>query len=205
MRIIDKLSCALSLPAAYRLFSRLVGAQKSWRIYMADYVKPAVGEIVLDIGCGPAEILNYLPKVDYTGLDISPEYILSAQKRFEGKGRFFCTDVGMATIEREQATFNLVLATGVVHHLDDERAKKLFTLARLALRPGGRLITYDGCYVPEQSGIARWLLSKDRGKFVRRPEDYIGLASKCFSKVEPNVRHDLLHMPYTHLILRCSN
>jgi SAM-dependent methyltransferase len=203
MKIIGRLSSILSFPAGYRLFTRIVGGGV-WRVYLAEYVKPVAGEKVLDIGCGPADILSYLPEVDYTGLDISPEYIAAAKQRFGGRGRFWCGDVGLAALEREQGTFSLVMATGVLHHLDDERASRLYELARLALRPNGRLITYDGCYVPEQSRIARWLLSHDRGEFVRTREAYLRLASVCFPKVEAHLRHDLLRIPYTHLITRCS-
>jgi SAM-dependent methyltransferase len=150
-------------------------------------------------------MLASLPGVEYLGIDISPEYIEAARNRFDAKGRFFCGDIGTATVELEKGTFDLVLATGVLHHLDDERAARLFELARLALRSDGRLITYDGCYVPEQSRMARWVLSKDRGKFVRSRDQYLRLASRCFSKVEPHLRHDLLRIPYTHLIMYCSN
>ena len=203
MKIIDRLSSILGFPSGYRLFTRIVGGDV-WRVYLAEYVKPVPGEKVLDIGCGPADILNSLPEVDYTGLDISPEYIAAAKQRFGGRGRFWCGDVGLAALEREQGTFDLVLATGVLHHLDDERASRLYELARLALRPHGRLITYDGCYVPEQSRIARWMLSHDRGKFVRTREAYLRLASVRFPKVEAHLRHDLLRIPYTHLITHCS-
>jgi SAM-dependent methyltransferase len=204
MMITRRLAAILSLPAGYRIFTRIVGGDV-WRIYLAEYVKPAVAEKVLDIGCGPADILEYLPKVDYVGFDISSEYIEAATKRFGNRGRFFCNDVGLASIEQERGTFDLVLATGVVHHLDDDRAARLFELARRALRPNGRLITYDGCFVPEQSRIARWMLRNDRGGFVRTRPEYERLASVSFSKVEPYLRHDLLRIPYTHLIMRCSN
>ncbi len=40
-------------------------------------------------------------------------------------------------------------------------------LARAALRPGGRLVTADGCYLDGQSRIARLLLKMDRGRHVR--------------------------------------
>jgi len=204
MKIIERLSSTLSLPAGYRLFRRMVGGESAWRIYLDEHVKPAAGDKILDIGCGPADVLNYLPAVNYTGLDISPEYIFSAKERFGSRGRFCCGDVGLTTIEGEQGSFDLVLATGVIHHLDDAPAAKLFALARRVLRPTGRLVTFDGCYVPQQSRIARWMLAKDRGKFVRTREEYMRLASAHFSKVEPHVRHDLLRIPYTHLIMRCS-
>jgi cyclopropane fatty-acyl-phospholipid synthase-like methyltransferase len=205
MKTIGKLSEVLSFPAGYQLFQRMVGAESARKTYLAEYVKPAPGDKILDIGCGPADILNYLPAVNYTGLDISPEYIISAEKSFGAKGRFCCGDVGQATVEGEQGTFDLVMSIGVIHHLDDAQAAKLFDLARRALCPTGRLITYDGCYVPQQSQVARWMLAKDRGKFVRTHEEYLRLASTRFSKVEPQLRHDLLRVPYTHLIMCCSN
>jgi len=203
MKIVERLSSLLSFPAGYRLFRWMVGGESAWKIYLAEYVKPVPGDKILDIGCGPADVLNYLPAVNYTGLDISPEYIYSAKKRFGSRGRFCCGDVGLAAIEGEQGAFDLVLATGVIHHLDDAQAARLFDLARLVLRPTGRLVTYDGCYVPQQSRIARWMLAKDRGKFVRTREEYLRLALARFSKVEPQLRHDLLRVPYTHLIMRC--
>lgn len=205
MKIIDGFSTILSLPAGYRLFRSMIGGKSAWRIYLADYVKPVPGEKILDIGCGPADVLSYLPDVNYTGLDLSADYIRSAKQRFGSRGRFLCDDVGLASIEDEQGSFDLVLAMGVIHHLDDRQAARLFELARRALRPAGRLITYDGCFVPQQSRLARWLLTRDRGKFVRRQEDYLKLASAQFAKVEPYLRHDLLRVPYTHLIMRCCN
>ena len=203
MRILDRLINVFSLPFAYRSFQKMVGGNCR-QCLLAEHVKPLPGEKVLDIGCGPGDLLHYLPDVKYTGFDLSPEYIKAAQKRFGNKGRFFCSDVGLTTIEEEKETFDLVLATGVLHHLDDEQAAKLFELARLALRPGGRLVTYDGCYVPEQSKFVRFVLRRDRGKFVRSREEYVRLAAVCFPKVEVRVRHDMLRIPYTALIMRCS-
>jgi SAM-dependent methyltransferase len=200
----ETFSRVLGLPSAYRLFSRLVGGNV-WRVYLDEYVKPTHSERILDIGCGPADILSYLPDADYTGVDISREYVEAAKKRFKGKGRFLCHDVGLFTLEQERGTFDLVLATGVLHHLDDERALKLFELAHLALSPNGRLITYDGCYVDGQSPIARWLLRNDRGKYIRVPQQYEQLAARKFSKIDLNLRQDLLRVPYSHLIMRCSN
>ena len=204
MRTVDRLSSILSLPGGYRLFQRLVAGGFRER-YVAEYVKPAPGDKVLDIGCGPGDMLPYLKDVDYLGLDISPEYIEAAQRRFGTAGRFLVADVGAATVGEERGQFDIVLATAVLHHLDDDRAARMFELARLALKPGGRLITYDGCYVPGQSRMARWILSKDRGKFVRNEDEYVRLASAYFTTIQPHVRHDLLRIPYTHLIMFCQN
>ena len=205
MKMIQRLSSLLGFPSCYQLFQHLVGQDFAYKTYIGEYVKPAAGDKILDLGCGPAAILNHLPAVNYTGLDISPEYIASAQKQFGTRGRFLWGDVGLASIEGEQGTFDLVMATGVLHHLDDTRAAQFFALARGALRPGGCLVSYDGCHVPHQSRLARWLLANDRGRFVRTPGEYQQLASAHFSRVQPFLRHDLLRIPYTHLIMRCCS
>lgn len=201
----NKITSILGFPSAYRLFIGMVGGAGTRKRYLAEYVKPKAGDKVLDLGCGPADILEHLPKVNYTGLDISAEYISAAKARFGSRGRFLCADVGVVTLEEERGSFDLVMANGVVHHLDDEQAAKLFKLANLAMKPAGRVVTRDGCYVVGQSPVTRWLLAHDRGKFVRTQTEYLDLASRYFSRVSCHVRHDLLRIPYTHLIMICSN
>ena len=44
---------------------------------------------VLDIGCGPAEILNTLPDINYYGFDINPIFINSAKKNIRIEENFF--------------------------------------------------------------------------------------------------------------------
>lgn len=202
---IEKLSSVLRAPCAYSAFRQIIGTDKSWRVYLQEYVRPVAGEKVLDVGCGPADVLQYLPEVAYTGIDISPEYVESAKKRFGKSRRFVCADVSKFSFEAEQGSFDLVLATGVIHHLNDAEARRLFEFARLALRPGGRLVTFDGCFVPNQSRIAGWVLRNDRGKYVRTRNAYAQLAASAFSHVQSHLRNDLLRIPYTHLIMCCRN
>lgn len=202
MSLRDRIYSVLALPAVYRLFGRAIRGD-AYRIYMAEYVRPRGGERVLDIGCGPGDILRYLPVIDYLGFDINPKYIKAAEARFGTRGRFFCGDVGIAAFEERNGTFDLVLATGILHHLDDKRADRLFQMAHRALTPGGRLVTFDGCFEEGQSQFARFVVSRDRGEFVRCREEYLRLARQHFAKIEASVRHDLLRIPYTHLILQC--
>ena len=71
----------LALPSVYRIFRTIVRGD-GCRIYVSEYVQPLPGEKVLDIGCGPGDILENLAAVDYLGFDISREYIEAARKRF---------------------------------------------------------------------------------------------------------------------------
>ena len=203
MKKCDGLYSLLALPSVYRLFRTIVRGD-GCRIYVSEYVQPVPGEKLLDIGCGPGDILEDLPAVDYLGFDISPKYVEAAQKRFGHRGRFFCGDVGLTMIDQEAGSFDLVLATGVLHHLDDSHALSLFKLARRALKPGGRLVTYDGCFVAGQPKLARFVVSRDRGRYVRESAEYAKLASLVFPEVRSFVRQDLLRIPYTHVILQCG-
>ena len=189
-------------PAIYRFFQAAVAGNMRDR-YIRQYTRPQPGNKVFDLGCGTGEILYHLHDVDYLGFDISEPYIQAAQSRFGHRGRFVCGDVGFTTIDDEAGTFDIALATGVVHHLDDATALKLFALAHKALKPGGRLVTYDGCYTADQSRSARWVVSRDRGAHVREVDHYLKLARSVFPQVDTFVRHDLLRIPYTHLIMEC--
>lgn len=192
----------LSLPGFYTGFQKAIGKPRN--NYLSEHVRPQPGDRILDIGCGPAAILDVLPGVDYVGVDLSSTYIQEARRRFGNRGEFRCQPIETFMIENP-GTFDIVMANGVVHHLDDVSAAKLFATARHALKPMGRLVTHDGCYVPGQSPIARWLLANDRGRHVRNQSQYLHLASNSFTTVHATVRHDLLRVPYTHLIMECSH
>lgn len=65
------------------------------------------------------------------------------------------------------------------------------------LCPGGRLVTVDPCFAPGQDFIARFLISQDRGQYVRDCAGYDGLAEKIFETRQVEVRHKAW-IPYTH-------
>jgi hypothetical protein len=65
------------------------------------------------------------------------------------------------------------------------------------------MITMDGCYLPKQSRIERYLLDSDRGRFVRTEEEYLKLAHLRFSQVRPHLQPRLLRIPYTHIFMEC--
>ena len=196
----------LALPAVYRLMGVAVGRTRQWRIFARDYVRARPGDRVLDVGCGPADLLAELPPgIDYVGFDTSERYVRAARRRFGDRGRFFSRTVTHATIEELGArSFDIVVAHGLLHHLDDAQAIALFELARAALRPGGRLVTADGCFVPGQSRFVRWVLAWDRGAYVRTEAAYVQLASARFQALTSYVRNDSARIPYTTVYLVCT-
>ena len=195
----------LNRAGVYGALQRLLLRSGSRERYVCEFVRPFPGCRILDIGCGPADILEYLPQNlgAYAGFDMNPGYIEAAQRRWGGRGSFRCEKVEAATIG-ERGAHDIVLANGIVHHLDDAEAARLFEVAQLALKPGGRLVTYDNVYVEGQHWFARWLIGRDRGKAVRTRAAYEALARASFPRVDSAILHDTLRVPYTILVMTCS-
>ena len=202
-QVVKGLRRALSFAAVYNFFQNLVGGPRSRRELVRCYVRPEPGQFILDIGCGTAEILAYLPEVTYYGFDPSQKYVTAARRRFGERAKLACATVTEQTL-RGLPKFDLVLAIGVLHHLSDAEASSLFRLAKSAMKPGGRLVTLDGCFVENQSRIAHFLISHDRGRNVRNEQGYRVLAGNVFDSVKSHIRHDLTRIPYTHVILECE-
>lgn len=193
----------LRSPRLYRLFEMVVGSDR-WRSRLVkEHIRPRRGDRILDIGCGPGDILAHLPNVEYEGFDANEKYIAAAQRRFGARGHFRAQVLTADTVH-ERACFDVVLALGLLHHLDDLEAKALHQLARNALHPGGRLITLDPCLTPEQSAIARWVVLSDRGRSIRTPAGYMDLARPFFADVKATVCDDLVRIPTTGVILECT-
>jgi cyclopropane fatty-acyl-phospholipid synthase-like methyltransferase len=199
--MLQSIRSLLSAPQAYQLWWNAVGGPGWAKTLVREYIRPEVGARVLEIGCGPGTIVGYLPESEYLGFDLSSRYIQVATKRYP-QAKFVCERVGRFTLA-ERDCFDVVLALGIVHHLGDEEARQLFQIAYDALRPGAKLVTVDGVWTDQQSAATRWLLARDRGEHVRREREYVSIASQVFRDVRSTVRHDLLRIPYSHLILEC--
>lgn len=201
--MIELIRPILNRPFFYEFYHQLIGANYRSRVLVSDYIRPKPGDRILDIGCGPGNMVPFLPQGEYLGVDANDSYIACARERYGNRGKFVCERVSHHSVQQFGA-FDIVLALGLVHHLEDDEAKDLFRLGYTALKPGGRMITNDGCYLPNQSAAKRYLLSRDRGEFVRTQAEYEALAHSWFHNVRSNIREDVLRIPYTHLIMECT-
>jgi SAM-dependent methyltransferase len=184
----------------YDLAQWVMGSSRNRRWMQHEFIQAMPGERLLDVGCGTADILSVLPNVDYVGFDISEPYIERARARWPGRGQFHAKRLDAAALE-SLGTFDVVLATGVLHHLDDSEVVALFEMLAGSLRPNARVVTVDGCHVEGQNRLARFIIDRDRGRNVRTPESYATLARTAF----PNVHGWLIHRawpPYTYWIMR---
>jgi SAM-dependent methyltransferase len=197
----------LAIPWAYRLFSRALGGASALTRLVAHHIRPFDGCRILDLGCGPGGLPAYLGGSigEYHGVDANPAYIDAARARWKDRPiyTFVCEEIA-STVAPRRSHYDIVTAVAVVHHLDDAEARHLFSLAHEALAPGGRLITWDGVYVERQNRVARWLISKDRGRAVRTSAGYKRLAAEWFDTIDVAILHDTLRVPYTICAMTCT-
>lgn len=186
-------------PALYEFTQWVFRAERN-RAWFADtYLLAQPGERVLDIGCGTAEVLRFLPRVEYVGYEPNPDYVAAARAAHGDAGTFHAGFFG----EEEAASLepvDLVIVGAVLHHMSDEQAGHLFTLLRRVVKPGGRVVSLDCAYAPGQNPISKLLVRLDRGQHARRPEGYRALAAPHFDEVTGEVVHQAWP-PYTFWIM----
>jgi len=193
----------LSYPKIYSAFQYIMGADKFWINFISNEIKPKAGYCILDIGCGPADILKYLPNnISYWGFDISKEYINSAKEKFGERATFICKQIDLSDLDN-MPKFDRVILTGVFHHLDDKSCKEITKLAYLALKKGGKLISVDPCFTSKQNFIARFLITKDRGQNVKFNDKYKHIIDKRFRKISTKIINKSW-IPYTHCFIVCT-
>ena len=187
----------------YVALQRGVGADRL-RYRCLDELDLQPGQVVLDVGCGPAYYFERLPRgVRYFGFDTSERYIAYARRKW-GHRAEFRTEIFSEEHLDELPPIDSVMLLGLLHHLSDEQARDLLNLAGRALAPDGRVISVDTCFEPRQGRISRWMSENDRGEHVRSPAAFVALAGESFAKVDGEVVDDATRIPSSHWMMRMS-
>lgn len=188
--------------AAYDILQAVIRPTWKYREFVERYVRPYKGMRLLDVGCGTATILSYLPCVEYIGVDVNANYIRRAAKRFGNRGTFIVSD-GSGCLGVPDKSVDVVLALGVLHHVNDEVAKNILTECARVLAPGGRFVSHDPVVDVDCSFGARLFVRLDRGKHVRARADLLALVGMQFAEVESLMVSDSLRIPFHEIILEC--
>jgi Methylase involved in ubiquinone/menaquinone biosynthesis len=199
----------LTLAWAYKLFQVVLGSRKGKKWISEHFWRLQPGQKVVDIGCGPGNAIPYLPEgVHYVGFDISPEYIAHAREKYAGDaGKVFLVGKAedfLADLPAEMRDANLVMMNGLMHHLEDDEAITALRLAYASLAPHGRLVCLESCFLLRQAPIARWLVSRDRGRNVRFESEWKALVGRVFDKFETHILTGHIRIPYTLIVIEAS-
>lgn len=195
MQLNSGLQSILTQPRIYNMFQHMMGA-KRLRTDLVHRMNLAPGALLLDVGCGPATIFPYLPDVKYWGFDISEKYIAYAKKLYGKKANFICDFFDERQLNK-LPKFDAILICGLLHHIEDHEAISLIKTSYDALKPGGKIQTFDPCYAANQNILKKALVKLDRGKNIRTLEGYKNLISAPFYNSSIETVDDLFP-PYTY-------
>ena len=196
--ILDVAKQTLAAPAVFDLYQRLVGAPKCLERFVAQWIGAQPGDRLLDIGCGTGAVVPHLPRdVELVGVDISEAYIGAATARHGAVGQFLVADASDQSLDLG-APFDIAYASGVLHHIPDEPARRVIEGAISRLKPGGRFVSIDPTLVQGQGWLSRTIVKADRGQFIRSPEQLAELMAGYSPSFE--VVTDMLNIPYAQVI-----
>jgi 2-polyprenyl-3-methyl-5-hydroxy-6-metoxy-1,4-benzoquinol methylase len=193
---------SINNPTIYKIIQKVMSGTS----FRADIIKRNIKKRnlkILDIGCGPAEILKVIPHCEYYGYDIDSRSINYAKKRYKKKNyHFFCKKFDEKEIKK-LPTFDCIVFFGLLHHLENKEINKLLRLCKKKMKKGSKLLTEDPVIINNQNIIAKYLILKDRGKNVRRKKQYIKLLKTHFNIVTSKITHQAF-IPYTWFTTVCK-
>lgn len=195
----------LGFACIYDLFGKMIG-RSTGESEKFDFVRDRVGDVtglrILDLGCGTCYVLRHIQgEKQYVGIDMNERYIDAAKQEFAARktASFFCMDLN-SFAEKCETEFDIVIMSGVMHHITDEEVDAAMESIKKILSTGGRFLSQDGVYTDGMNPIAKWLLDLDRGEYVRHERDWIRLMQKHWGKVHYEIRTDTLRLPYSLII-----
>lgn len=171
------LSAVMDRVTAYRLWQAPFAERKLEPV--VRYNDLSATRRVLDVGCGPGTNSRYFLHADYLGLDINPEYIAYARRRYGN--RFEVGDVTRYEA-RPSAAFDCILVNSLLHHIDTENARKILSHLATLLTDAGHVHILE-LIMPDQPGLPRMLARWDRGDYPRPLEQWRAMFAESFSTV----------------------
>ncbi len=180
--LVNCIANLLRVPFMYRLSQLLFGARSIKKYIFKNYWLSHPGMRILDVGCGPAQDRDLLGNdVFWTGLETSEQYVRSVTNSLRLNDSIFQGDVS-TLLDLNINNFDVVLLSGIIHHLSDDLVTSLLSDCKKVLVPNGRIFTIDPVRVPGASKLEEYLINSDRGKFVRSNEEYDQLIPHTFSQ-----------------------
>lgn len=192
----------LARPIVYRTFKKIVLPPGVLEALVGSDYQVDDGGHVLDLGCGFGDYAPFFAeRCAYVGIDHNADYIATARRlNASFPATFFVADVTDSVV-KELGPYDLVMLSGVLHHLEDDVVEQLAQNVAPLLKPGGRFVALEPVFDPEQGLSARLLIASDRGRFVRDAAGYRARLAGAFDDVSTRRVTGLLRIPYTHLVI----
>lgn len=160
------------------------------------------GMNVLDLGCGTANIVEFLPEnINYTGIDSSSNYIFYDSKKYPGH-TFICKNLKEdVSLDKK---YDLIISEALVSSLTDANTEVFFNTIKKHAAPDCKIVISDMNYSKTAHTFENFLFKSERGTNFRDREDYLKLLSKHFNIDNVSVISKIYRIPYSKLVFECS-
>lgn len=148
-----------------------------------DYIKPVTGMVLLDAPCGTASLHSICMPSIYHGIDLDSDRVAAAiSKRLVGN--FSVQDASALCFQ--DSMFDVILASGLFHHVDDDLLNRILHEFSRVLKPGGRVVVLDAIWPTSKYNVIGYLARYlDEGKHVRHVTEYIDHFNRVFVVDQP--------------------
>ena len=191
----ERLLALLDHPALFNLSQLLIsGGQRATKRWAKAWLNARPEHRILDVGCGTGEFAPLFrsgksevgSRKDggsrYLGVDLNPQYIEYARKRYGGGGGVAFEVVDATRMAFAARSFDRALFVNCLHHFPDNLNRGILREVARVLRPGGRFVLID--MVGDHPGRAqRFFLDRDRGEHLRPLAAQLALVAECFTIV----------------------
>jgi tRNA (cmo5U34)-methyltransferase len=148
------------------------------------------GNSVLDLGCGDGlfvlQLLRIDPDMEATLVDASVDMLAAARHRLSGLERAHFVQASFQDIlidDPLRVSFDFILSSLAIHHLDREQKEALFEYVFSRLKPGGMFVNIDVVRAPTapledmyQALWMEWIICNcdpsKREKLAQVPQQY---------------------------------
>ena len=199
-----KLANLFNNATAYKFFQFAVVSKKSKITIINEVLKPQGVIKVLDFGCGIGYHSEDFGDSEYLGIEPLPSCVNVANRLYKRSNSTFLVGDHLSLRSIPDSSFDVIIAIGVLHHINDEIFSEFIQQAYRILQPGGRLTTFDPVYYPKQSFLTRFVISRDRGADVRTKENYEIVINQNFKDVNSKIYTNLLRIPYDHIVFEAK-
>lgn len=156
------------LTPIYDIGCRLIGLGGRFRSAVIDRMGITGSERILDAGCGTGALLMALkeryPSVSAEGLDPDEKALEIAVKKSGRKGLDIKWHLGfMEKMPFEEDSFDIVVSTLALHHVNPEKKLQALMECRRVLRPTGRMVLVD--VSPDDTGLFGRIIYKGLSMF----------------------------------------
>lgn len=179
---------------AYEKGGRASGALSGAYLYhlaqMCALIKP--GDVVLDLGCGPGNLLAQVaklnPRAEFIGVDLSDRMLALANVRMR-QLEISNVELRLADMtqlrEFQNAGFDAVISSMALHHLPDLNAlDQTFSEISRVLHPAGSIYLNDFGRLKCRKSVDYFVHRAAEGEEPALVEDYIQSLHAAFSKDE---------------------